>query len=216
MKKILLLVTLIIGFQPLFSQEKILTAVIGKSSSRLLRYEIQLNDIHFQISESGDYLGFYLENSEGSFSYYDDFNNDATYGKLKTQGNKKIVYWDNYNFDGVKYGKPKSIADINLDYWRDETFDKIKFKKIKNIGSIIIEYFDDEFSDKHNYGKIRKIGNITIGYRDNYVFDSSKYEQIRQIGNTTFEYWDDTFDKSVSGKLKSINGKNANVKITLY
>ncbi len=216
MKKIYLLLIFSLCFQSLLSQEKVLTAVIGKSSSRLLRYEIQLDDIHFQISESGDYIGFYLENSEGGFSYYDDFNNDATYGKLKIQGNKKIVYWDNYNFDGVKYGKPKSIADIDLDYWRDETFDKIKFKKLKNIGSIKIEYFDDEFADKHNYGKIRKIGNIAIGYRDNYVFDSSKYEQIKQIGNTTFEYWDDTLDKSVSGKLKSINGKNANVKITLY
>lgn len=216
MKKILLLVTLILGFQPLFSQDKSLTAVISKSNSRLLRYEVQINDIHFQISESGDYMGFYLENSEGSFSYYDDFNNEATYGKLKTQGSKKVLYWDNYNFDGVKYGKPKSIADISLDYWREESFDKIKFKKLKNIGSIKIEYYDDEFSDKHNYGKIRKIGNIAVGYRDNYVFDASKYEQIQQIGNTTFEYWDDTFDKSVSGKLKSINGKNTNVKITLY
>ncbi|WP_232703782.1 hypothetical protein [Epilithonimonas sp. JDS] len=215
MKKIFLLLILLCSFQTLFSQNKTLTAVIGKSNSRLLYYEIQINDVHFQISEAGDYMGFYLENSEGNFTYYDDFNNDGTFGKLKTQGAKKIIYWDDYNFDGVKYGKPKSIADIDLDYWRDETFDRIKFKKLKNIGTIKIDYFDDEFSDKHNYGKIRKIGKIVVSYRDNFVFDANKYEQIKQIGNTTFEYWDDTFDKSTSGKLKSINGKNPNVKITL-
>lgn len=213
MKKTIIFLILLC-FQLTSAQEKALTAFVTKGG--YLGYcEIQINNIHFKISPSGDYIGYYSDNTEGSFSYYDDFHNDATYGKLKSEGALKLLYWDEYNFDGVKYGKLKSVGDITLDYWKDETFDKIKFKKLKNIGSIKIEYYDDEFSDKHNYGKIRKIGNVMISYRDNYVFDSSKYEQLRQFGNTTFDYWDDTFDKSISGKLKSVNGKMSNVKIIL-
>ena len=200
---------LVCSFCVLKAQNVQLKVVISETGV-LKNYEINVGKVNFIIDEYGNLLSFYPDQFEGDYQYYDDFSSARISGRIKQIGSLNIRYFDSFNDD--KSGKPSMIGTVNVDYYSGQL--SFKDGKLRTIDDVRIQYYDSEFADGRKFGRIKSFNNVKILFGGE-LFNTASENQVSMIGNSKIQYWEDAFDATKRGKLKSIKGNTPGLKIAV-
>ncbi|MCY0969373.1 hypothetical protein [Chryseobacterium wangxinyae] len=191
-------------------------AYVSAKTYKLESVDLKVENLVITLSKDGNITNFYSDEMGGEVKYYNEFGfqNAFKNGKLKSIGDLKIDYYDQWDKNLAKYERFKKIGDVNIEYW--ETSDQSKELKVKKIGNIEIDYYSYDLIDNSKFGQLKSIGNIPIDYGIKEIGNHSRIGKLIRFGNLSLDYWNDTIiDKENFGKLKSLKGNNKDVSVRL-
>lgn len=193
MKKIYLLLSF--GFFCLYTQAQNISKIKITGTGELEKIAFDIGEsVIVNINKEGsllswgvdNYLGSGAENYQdkyleytGKTSFYNENDNEAYRGKIKSIGAVTITYYAQYE-DEMLRGKIKSIGRISFDY-----FPSFEYQVYK--------------------GYLKRIGDMNLTWYGTY--DNADYSgKLKTLGMTNFTYYASYDDKLIKGKVKSIGG----------
>ena len=175
--------------------------------------EIYTENFLLKVDKKGNSFIISPYNFSGTTDYFDNYQEQYNYGKIKNIGDITVEYWNVSDERDARYGKVKRIGNVEVDYWTSLNYESEKFGRIKNIGEITFDYYKKDGFDTENEGKIKSIGNVFIEYWTD-MSDKAKFGKLKSFGSVKLDYYNDYYgDKLKFGKLKSVVGNTGKIQV---
>jgi hypothetical protein len=219
MKKIFLLLSLIFIGSMSFSQNLSRVTITESGNIEKLSFGLREN-VLLNISKEGNIIDWGIERYagqtfernpgrldpyQGRVEYYNESENEAFRGKVKSIGGIIITYYASFDMETMA-GKVKSVGPNKFEYY--QKFENDAYKgNIKTAGTTNFTWYSS-YDNAAFSGKPKSIGQSAIGYYTN-MDDVAFRGKIKNIGTSNYSYYSSVDQKEFRGRLR--NGNNLQV-----
>lgn len=141
----------------------------------------------------------FLDPYQGRVEYYNESDNEAFRGKVKSIGGIMITYFPSSAEDGFA-GKVKSVGPNKFDYYK--SIENEAFRgNIKSAGQTTFTWYST-YDNAAFSGKPKSIGSSNISFYSN--FDDQAYRgKLKSVGSQNFTYFSSSDLKDYRGRPKN-------------
>lgn len=212
MKKLSLLLPLFLIGSMSFSQNLSRVTISESGSIEKLSFGLKEN-VLLNISKDGNIIDWGIERYagqsfernpgrldpyQGRVEYYNESENEAFRGKVKSIGGTIITYYASFDQETMA-GKVKSIGPNKFEYY--QKFENDAFKgNIKTAGTTNFTWYSS-YDNAAFSGKPKSIGQSALSYYTN-MDDAAFRGKIKNIGGTNFTYYSSSDQRELRGRMR--------------